>query len=552
MNTTKKHSVLVVDDNISSIDALRSILNAEYKVYAVKDSNLALETAERTKPDIILLDIIMPDLDGYDVVALLKESEKTKDIPVIFITGLDSANAEEKGLTLGASDYISKPFHSGIVNQRVRNQIKLVEQLKQQTLMARISHHFLTDTHSDLLFSDALRMVGEFMGVAQVFLFKNDNNNNVLECSNEWINPKFDNESLLGYKFEIKEPMLSLLDELLRNEKWYFGITSNDPSHKEISKPYRTRRDSFISIPLYVKGRLCAVLDFSGESEDYEWSVSEIDLAALVAGVFSGVFERDAIEHDLNVVTNLKADLLSAKENAEYLSRVKSLFLSRMSHEMRTPMNAIMGMMQVIKKREAPENIKGCLETIDKESRHLLSLIDSVLDVSDIEYGIFTIKKAGFNWPDMINDVLIEAERNASVKSQTIKSDIDPAIPSILTGDEIRLRQVISNFMTNAVKYTPENGSVELKAQVLNEDNETITLEIKISDDGIGISKEQQSRLFDMFEQIDGGNTRKQGGIGIGLALSQRIVEMMDGTITVESELGKGAVFTFTCKLDRT
>jgi len=548
LNTTKKHSVLIVDDNISSIDALRNILSDEYKVYAVKDSNLALETAERVTPNIILLDIIMPDLDGYDVVALLKESEKTKDIPVIFITGLDSANAEEKGLILGASDYISKPFHTGIVNQRVRNQIRLVEQIKQQKLMAQISHHFLTDTNSDLLYPDALRMVGEFMGIAQIYLFKNDENG-VLECTNEWINPKFDNDPLLGYKFELKEPMLSLIEDLQKNEKWFFGITSNDPEHKEMSKPYRKRCDSFISIPIYVKGRLCAVLDFSGEAEDYEWSASEIDLAALVAGVFSGVFERDAIEHDLNVVTRLKTDLINAKDHAEYLSRSKSMFLSRMSHEMRTPMNAIIGMMQVIKKRDTADSLKGFYETIDIASKHLLEMIDNVLDVSDMEYGLFTLVDSGFDWTSFIDDVLAETHRHASVKSQTLNSEIDPAIPPTLIGDKKRLKQVFDSFLSNAVKFTPENGTILVKARTLRDDHESITLEAEISDDGIGIPEEQQSILFDLFEQVDGGNTRKQGGVGIGLFLSKRIIEMMGGTISVESEPEKGSKFIFTCKL---
>ena len=549
MRTTKKHSVLVIDDNISSIDALRNILSAEYKVYAVKDSNLALETAERILPDIILLDIIMPDMDGYDVVALLKESGKTKNIPVIFITGLDNANAEEKGLILGASDYISKPFHSGIVNQRVRNQIKLTEQLKQQTLMAQIAHHFLTDSQSDQIFSDALRMAGEFMGIAQILLYRKNEQNDVLECTNEWLNPKLSHETNIGNKLELSEPVLSLIDEMMKKEKGFFITSSNDPSQKEAAKPYRTSYQSFISMPIYVKGRLFAVLDFSGEDDDLEWNISEIDLAALVAGIFTGVFERDAIEHDLNMIKRLKADLLSAKEHAEYLSRAKSLFLSRMSHEMRTPMNAIMGMLQVIMIRNVPDHIKGCLETIDTESRNLLELIDNVLDVSDMEYEFFKLAEKPFSWNKLVDDVLTEAVRNSSVKNQTLERDIDPNIPSAFVGDEMRLRQVLSNLLSNAVKYTHDHGTVCFSARVLNDDSVTVTLEMIVSDNGVGISHEQQKVLFNLFEQIDGGHTRKQGGIGIGLVLSKRIIELMGGTISVESELDKGTTFTLTCKL---
>jgi len=394
-------------------------------------------------------------------------------------------------------------------------------------------------------------MVGEFMGIAQILLFKSDEERNLLICENEWINPKLTYESNIGSKLELLEPMMSLIDDLMREEKWFFGINSNDPIQKEAAKPYRKRYHTFISMPIYVKGRLHAVLDLSSEDNELEWSKSEIDLAILVAGVFSGVFERDAIEHDLNVVKRLKADLTTAKEHAEYLSRAKSLFLSRMSHEMRTPMNAIMGMMQIIKKRNAPDNIKGLLDTIDSQSRHLLELIDSVLDISDMEYGFFTLAESSFCWTTMIDDVLTEAHRNASAKHQTLESDIDPNIPSALVGDEMRLKQVVGNFLSNAVKYTQENGTVSFKARLISDDGVAVTLEMEVLDNGIGISKEQQSGLFDLFEQVDGSYTRKQGGIGIGLVLSKRIVEMMGGTIVVESELDKGAKFKFTCKCSK-
>ena len=130
MSEQRKNSILIVDDQKTNIIALTNILNEEYKVYAVIDSWEAVETAEEDMPDLILLDIVMPKMDGYEVIAALKNSEKARDIPVIFITGLDSADAEEKGLALGAVDYISKPFHAPIVKIRVQNQIKLLEQYR--------------------------------------------------------------------------------------------------------------------------------------------------------------------------------------------------------------------------------------------------------------------------------------------------------------------------------------------------------------------------------------------------------------------------------------
>jgi signal transduction histidine kinase len=250
-------------------------------------------------------------------------------------------------------------------------------------------------------------------------------------------------------------------------------------------------------------------------------------------------------------VLKLKADLIAAKEQAEHLSRAKSEFLSRMSHEMLTPMNAIMGMMQIVMMRSLPDHIKESMDEMDTASQNLLKLINDVLDVSGMEYGSFTLSESVFDFNEMVRDVLQELGYNASAKHQTFYSSIAPEIPASLTGDEKRLKQVIFNLLGNAVKFTPEHGEIDFKARVLNEDNEMITLQIEVDDNGIGISDEQKNSLFDIFEQVDGGYKRKHGGIGIGLALSKRIIEMMDGNIWVESELKQGAKFIFTCKLKK-
>jgi len=261
------------------------------------------------------------------------------------------------------------------------------------------------------------------------------------------------------------------------------------------------------------------------------------------------LIERFRIEHDLNVVLKLKTELIAAKGHAEHLSRAKSEFLSRMSHEMRTPMNTIIGMMQVIKVRGIPDNIKKHIDDVDTASRQLLQLIDDVLDVSGIEYGVFTLLDSAFDFNEMVKDISQMITHSTSAKNQTFNANIDPAIPASLTGDEKRLKQVIVNLLANAVKFTPENGDICFDARLLNKDDGIIRLQIEIADNGIGISEEQQNNLFVLFEQGDGGNKRKHGGIGIGLALSKCIVEMMGGYIRVESELNKGSKFTFTCKL---
>ena len=550
MEKRRKHSILIIDDEKSNLYALSNILNKDYKVYAVRDSRDALETAETDMPDVILLDILMPELDGYDVIASLKKSKKAKDIPVVFITGLDSIEAEEKGLALGAADYIPKPFHSVIVKLRVQNQIKLIERNRQQALMAKISHNFLSNAPVDSSLTETLRLVGEFMDVAQVLLYKFEGDSGTLICCNEWINPRLNLKTYINNELSLGEQLVSVLGNLHSSDNDYY-LHSNSSLYKDELHPFCAYFQNFIIIPVFIKGKMCALLNFSKDDADSGWSDGETDLGVLVSGIFSGVFERASIEHDLNVVLKLKADLTSAMNHAEHLGRAKSEFLSRMSHEMRTPMNAIMGMMQVVKRRGIPPNIKGDMDIIDTESRRLLGLIDDALDVSSMEYGAFTLSCSTFCFGDVIKDVLQAASHNAGEKQQSLKTNVGPAIPTSLFGDEKRIKQVVVNLLANAVKFTPEGGQIFFDAFASDETDESVLLQIEITDSGIGLSDEQQNNLFNIFEQVDGSNTRKHGGIGIGLALSKRIALMMDGDVRVESKLGKGAKFIFTCKLQK-
>jgi signal transduction histidine kinase len=215
-----------------------------------------------------------------------------------------------------------------------------------------------------------------------------------------------------------------------------------------------------------------------------------------------------------------------------------------------------MGQLQVAMNN--PQKANDNLSSIYNASLELKSIIHDVLDISGIEYGVFKLSDSRFSPRKLIHRTAQDAACYANEKNQTIKSFVDNALPKTLVGDEKRLYQVIQNLLINAVKFTPERGDIQIRARVLREgganskkDDDRITLAIEVVDNGIGIPKEQQDMLFNIFEQIDGGSTRKHGGLGIGLALSKRLIEMMDGNIWVESEAGKGAKFTFTCRLGK-
>ncbi|MDR1900912.1 MAG: response regulator [Treponema sp.] len=257
------------------------------------------------------------------------------------------------------------------------------------------------------------------------------------------------------------------------------------------------------------------------------------------------------IATDITQIRRLEKELIAAKEQAEQSSLAKSNFLSRMSHEMRTPMNAIIGMTTIAQSSKELERKEYCLSKINEASIHLLGMINDILDMSKIEAGKFEINYAEFRFEPMIQRITDMMNFRVNEKRQNLLVRLDKDIPASIISDEQRLAQVIINLLSNAIKFTPEEGEIILKVKKLAEEGSRITLHLDVSDNGIGISKEQKDRLFTLFEQADGSIARKYGGTGIGLALSKNIIELMGGTIWVDSVMGKGATFSFEITVEK-
>ena len=246
-----------------------------------------------------------------------------------------------------------------------------------------------------------------------------------------------------------------------------------------------------------------------------------------------------------NRLDSYNCELVEAMEQAERASRAKSEFLANMSHEMRTPMNAIIGMARIARDTEDVEKMRYCLGKIDGASAHLLGVINDILDMSKIESGKFEIHTASFHFGKMLRRIAGVLNFRMSEKNLRFSLSVDKHIPEYIVADEQRLAQVITNLLSNAEKFTPENGSVALSAVYREEGRSHGRVKIAVTDSGIGISTENQEKLFRSFEQADGGISRKYGGTGLGLAISKKIVELMGGTISLESEPGKGSCFFF-------
>ncbi|MDR0316772.1 MAG: response regulator [Treponema sp.] len=372
-DTAQSNSLLIVDDDKSNLMILIDILQPDYTVFTAKDGEEAVKKAQKYSPDLILLDIILPGIDGYETLTRLRELDETKKIPVVFITGLSESGSEEKGLALGAADYITKPFNPVIVKLKVIHQIKII---------------------------------------------------------------------------------------------------------------------------------------------------------------------------------NLQRALAAAMEKAENASEAKTRFVANMSHEMRTPMNAIVGLTGLmLEDDDIPGKTKETLEKINTAGNTLLGLINDVLDISKIEAGKLDLVPVQYDVADLLNEIIALNIVRIGEKSIIFKLDINEDMPCQLFGDDLRIKQILNNMLSNAFKYT-EAGTVTLGVTATGDSTTTggitcsgVWVTFYVRDTGIGIRGEDLTRLFADYNQVDTKANRKIEGTGLGLSITKKFVEMMDGEITVESEYGKGSTF---------
>ncbi|MCL2443372.1 MAG: response regulator [Treponema sp.] len=302
------------------------------------------------------------------------------------------------------------------------------------------------------------------------------------------------------------------------------------------------------------------MLDTTGQTPyDIEYRVIKKDgeIAYIHA---SGETIRDGNGNALRVagaimdITEAKNTLFNTEKlraEAEAASMAKSNFLSNMSHEIRTPMNAIIGMTVIGKSADDVSRKDYCLEKIENASQHLLGVINDILDMSKIEANKFELSYEEFDFEKMLQRVVNIVAFRADEKTQKLTVHIDKSIPRSLIGDDQRLAQVITNLLGNAVKFTPEEGSIKLDTRFLGKEDDYYIIQITVTDSGIGITEEQQELLFHSFQQADSKTSRKFGGTGLGLVISKNIIELMGGQITLKSEIGKGSSFSFTFKAKR-
>ena len=456
-----------------------------------------------------------------------------------FEVTLTRTKYNEKNIAMGYQ-YDLRSIHK--MMKSINEQSELLKiRLDQQKLISDISRGFISSGDSKTHIKQAIAKLGLYHNVSMVFIFGIDYQRSDTYMAYHWAADNvplrvvdFDFFSFISSRFpetlpeSAAVPVISCADTAANTDDVYAALLAAGVK-------------SFICAPLYVEGRLWGVLNVEQCFTPRQWTENEEKFVSMTASTIAGVIMR-------NIYNTMLKDALHKATEA---SKAKGEFLSNMSHEMRTPLNAIIGMTAIGKNASSIERKDYALGKIDDASTHLLGVINDVLDMSKIEANMLELSPIEFNFEKMLEKVVAVVNFRVDEKRQKLTVHIDKEIPPTLIADDQRLAQVITNLLGNAVKFTPEKGLIHLDTRFLGEENGLCSIQVSVSDTGIGISPKQQKRLFSSFQQAESSITRKYGGTGLGLAISKSIVEMMGGTIGVKSEPGKGSTFVFMVQVQR-
>jgi signal transduction histidine kinase/CheY-like chemotaxis protein len=391
----------------------------------------------------------------------------------------------------------------------------------------------------------SMEILTKAVEVDRLKLWKNYVYNEELYCSrfNEWVSPAVVLAQVkpaasvlqISYRRSIPEwePHLSsgqcikgLVREMPDAKKRYF---ESEGIH------------SVLVIPVFLEEFFWGLAEFDDYHRDKDFSLTEESILRSGVQIIVSAIQRN----------ETTARLIQAREDALSASGAKSNFLSNMSHDIRTPIDAIIGMTSIGKAADNIERKNYALERIENVSVYLLGIINNVLDMSKIETKQFELAPAEFEFEKMIQEAVEVIRFNVEEKHQKFTVSVDKKIPQYLFGDDQRLAQVIANLLSNAVKFTGEEGDITLNAKLTRIDKDKNYITMEIIDTGIGINAEQQERIFNSFVRAESPLSRKHSETGLNLVISKRIIEMMNGRLKIESKPGKGTTFSFTVELKK-
>jgi PAS domain S-box-containing protein len=487
-------NILIVDDREENIIALDALLKRDdIRIFSTTSPNEALKIAWENHIAIALVDVQMPEMDGFELVEMLKSNPRTKDIMVIFVTAISKETKYAvKGLGTGAIDYLYKPLDPYITSAKVDSFVQL----------ARIQAEIKKKNDELQNFSIVVKNSADIICSVDAQTLRIEN-----------INPAV--ESIMRFK-----PA-----ELLGNNVVNLAVAEDQPA-------FRKKLGEIINDNLSF-----AVFEFRFERFDKKVIWVECRASYHNKIIFINI-------SDISPQKSYQEQLIKSKEEAEYSKKVKETFFANMSHELRTPVNGIIGITSMLLKTNLDEQHKGMLELLETSSKSLLGVINDVLDISKIEAGKFNIVRTENNVHDIIKSVFDLLKFRADESNIDFLLEIDHDVPQHLLIDALRLNQILMNLLSNAIKFT-ERGYVKLKVSVLQRHNDKVKLQYSVEDTGIGIPADRLANVFESFEQADADTESKYGGTGLGLAIVTKLVELKGGELSVSSEVGKGSTFSF-------
>jgi PAS domain S-box-containing protein len=480
----------------------KKLQRAGYVVDIASDGEQGVAKFEADSYDLMFVDQNLPVYDGLEVIRIL--GSKGILPPTIMITGTGDEKVAVEAMKLGAGDYIVKDVGAGYIEllpsaiEKMLRQHRAIEEKRQaEEALRKSEERFrkLFEQSNDAIF---IHQAGRIIDVNQ------------RACE------------MLGYS---KEQLLTMeIADLYPQE----GFTE---SSKKITTPQGLN---------------------SIESILFETVFRKADGTVVAVEISSGIIDREkkiiqGIARDITERKRTEAELQKAKEEAETANRTKTEFLASMSHEIRTPMNAIIGMADLLLETQLTPEQQQYVQVFQSAGENLLTIINDIIDISKVEAGHVQLETIDFDLTDVIEKICDVMAVRAHEKGLELVYSAMPDVPTNLLGDPTRLRQILVNLIGNAIKFT-EKGQVFIQVESHGQKNGNIELLFSVTDTGIGVAPEQIDTIFDAFTQADSSITRKYGGTGLGLAISKQLVALMGGHMMVESNPGRGSIFSFTAQ----